>query len=275
MARKEREIPKAKTLSLFDLQRMFPDEQSAIDYLAGILWKNGVVCPYCEGKNVKERKKRKNYHHCNDCNKDFTIRVGTIVNYKENGKDVESVDIVSKDIIIKLDGKQLDIKNDITIDGGGRVTIDAGCTPSNDRVSRVFEIAAGVTAELKGLTITGGKGTELGGGGILNSGTLTIEKCNITQNTANQGGGISNWRGTLTVINSEISNNEAYYGCGIYNGDNTSYGGGSTATIINSKILRNTTASSGGGIYNDTDSSLSIMNGSEISGNKATQHRQV
>ena len=78
MARKEREIPKVKTLSLFDLQRMFPDEQSAIDYLAGILWKNGVVCPYCEGKNVKERKKRKNFYHCNDCNKDFTIRVGTI-----------------------------------------------------------------------------------------------------------------------------------------------------------------------------------------------------
>jgi len=42
--------PPAKTLSLFDLQRMFPDEQSAIDYLSGILWKNGVVCPYCEGK---------------------------------------------------------------------------------------------------------------------------------------------------------------------------------------------------------------------------------
>ena len=78
MARKKRKKPVVKTLSIFDLQRMFPDEQSAIDYLAGILWKNGVVCPYCKGQNVKERKNRKNYHHCNDCNKDFTIRTETI-----------------------------------------------------------------------------------------------------------------------------------------------------------------------------------------------------
>ena len=70
--------PKAKTLSLFDLQKKFPDEQSAIDYLAGILWENGVVCPYCKGQNVKERKNRKNYYHCNPCNKDFTIRSETI-----------------------------------------------------------------------------------------------------------------------------------------------------------------------------------------------------
>ena len=76
MARKEREIPKAKVLSLFDLMKMFPDEQSAIDYLAKILWKDGAVCPYCKGKRVSPRKD--NYYRCNDCKKDFTIRVGTI-----------------------------------------------------------------------------------------------------------------------------------------------------------------------------------------------------
>ena len=74
----EQKKPPAKVLSTYQLMQKFPNEQSAIDYLAGILWQNGVVCPYCEGKNVKERKNRKNYHHCNDCNKDFTIRVGTI-----------------------------------------------------------------------------------------------------------------------------------------------------------------------------------------------------
>ena len=68
----------AQVLSTYELMQMFPDEQSAIDYLAGILWQNGVVCPYCHSKNIKERKNRKNYHHCNDCKKDFTIRVGTI-----------------------------------------------------------------------------------------------------------------------------------------------------------------------------------------------------
>lgn len=70
--------PRAKVLSIFDLQKMFPDEQAAIDYLAKILWHNGVTCPYCEGDNVKERKSRKNFYHCNPCNKDFTIRTETI-----------------------------------------------------------------------------------------------------------------------------------------------------------------------------------------------------
>ena len=70
--------PKAKTLSVFELMRRFPDEQAAIDHFAGIIWQNGVYCPYCKGKNVTERKNRKNYYHCNPCNKDFTIRVGTV-----------------------------------------------------------------------------------------------------------------------------------------------------------------------------------------------------
>jgi len=70
--------PPAKVLSVYELMERFPDEQSAIDYLAGILWKNGVVCPFCKGLNVKERKKRKNFWHCNACNKDFTIRTETI-----------------------------------------------------------------------------------------------------------------------------------------------------------------------------------------------------
>ena len=74
---KPRQQPPAKTLSLFDLVQMFPDEQSAIDYLAKILWKDGTVCPYCKGKRVTPRKV-KNYYRCNDCRRDFTIRVGTI-----------------------------------------------------------------------------------------------------------------------------------------------------------------------------------------------------
>ena len=77
MASKEREIPKAKTLSLFDLIQMFPDEQAAIDYLAGILWRDGVECPDCKSKRVSPRKV-KNYYCCNDCRKDFTIRTKTI-----------------------------------------------------------------------------------------------------------------------------------------------------------------------------------------------------
>ena len=67
-----------RVLSTYELMEKFPNEQSAIDYLAGILWKDGVVCGYCNSKNVKERISKPNFYHCNDCKKDFSIRVGTI-----------------------------------------------------------------------------------------------------------------------------------------------------------------------------------------------------
>ena len=67
-----------KVLSLYDLQRMFPNEQAAIDYLTGILWPDGPVCPYCKSKQITTLK-RKPYHRCKDCDKMFTIRTGTIM----------------------------------------------------------------------------------------------------------------------------------------------------------------------------------------------------
>ena len=69
--------PQAKTLSLFDLSQMFPDEAAAIVYLSGILWPNGPVCPFCQSLRTSPRKE-KDYHQCKDCRKGFTIRVGTI-----------------------------------------------------------------------------------------------------------------------------------------------------------------------------------------------------
>ena len=70
--------PVAKVLSVYELMEMFPNEQSAIDYLEGILWQNGVVCPFCQGKNVKARISKPNFYHCNACKGDFSVRVGTI-----------------------------------------------------------------------------------------------------------------------------------------------------------------------------------------------------
>ena len=69
----------AKVLSVYELMHMFPDEQSAIDYLTPILWTDGPVCPYCKSKRVNARKNHPNYYYCMDCLKDrFTIRAGTI-----------------------------------------------------------------------------------------------------------------------------------------------------------------------------------------------------
>ena len=67
----------ARVLSAYELMQMFPDEQTAINYLSIILWPDGPVCPYCNGVRITARALA-NYHRCNDCLKTFTVRVGTI-----------------------------------------------------------------------------------------------------------------------------------------------------------------------------------------------------
>ncbi len=63
--------------SLFDLFEAFPDEQSAIDHLRAIRWKNGAYCPYCKSNRVMHFADKKT-HKCSDCRQRFSIKVGTI-----------------------------------------------------------------------------------------------------------------------------------------------------------------------------------------------------
>ena len=69
--------PHVKVLSTYELMQMFPDEQSAVDYLTGILWPQGPVCPHCQSKQITTLQ-RKNYYRCRDCDKVFTIRTDTV-----------------------------------------------------------------------------------------------------------------------------------------------------------------------------------------------------
>jgi transposase-like protein len=65
------------TVSTFQLFQMFPNQQSAREYLESRLWPNGVRCPYCGLlENITMRKN--GYYRCNHCHKDFTVRTGTI-----------------------------------------------------------------------------------------------------------------------------------------------------------------------------------------------------
>jgi predicted outer membrane repeat protein len=120
----------------------------------------------------------------------------------------------------------------ITIDGGGQITV------SGNKASGVFLIDYGANAFLGGLTVEGGN-SEVGGGiynsgvltvnsstfsgntatypggGIYNSGTLTVSGTTLTGNTAGAGGGIDNDGGTLTVSDCTLSGNSAQTGGGI------------------------------------------------------------
>ena len=115
---------------------------------------------------------------------------------------------------------------------------------------RIFNITPNsVIAAISGLTIANGNSPS-NGGGISNTGALTISNSTISgNNTDSSGGGIVS-SGTLIVVNSTISGNSATggFGGGIYNTG--------TAQIINSTISGNSVSEfslgigSGGGIQN-------------------------
>jgi uncharacterized membrane protein YgcG len=97
----------------------------------------------------------------------------------------------------------LDGENNLAVEGAGNHTI--------------FRVADGVTAELRGFTVTGDaeeqdtKANAESGVGIDNSGTLILANCAVSKNA---GSGIQNFElGTLTLTNSTVSEN----GGGLFN----------------------------------------------------------
>jgi hypothetical protein len=100
------------------------------------------------------------------------------------------------------------------------------------------------------------------GGGIYNSGSLTVSDSTLSGNsTSGDGGGIYN-TGSLTVSGSTLSGNSAVDGSG---GGITNFG---TLTVSDSTLSGNS-AASGGGIYNTGGLTVS---GSTLSGNSATSY---
>jgi hypothetical protein len=158
----------------------------------------------------------------------------------------------------------LNIMDDLTIAGSGEGTTIIDASAVSQRVINVVSH----TVTISNLTVTGGAAYNEGGG-ILNTGTLTLDHVTVTENTANGlndfGGGIADG-GTLTVMNSTISNNTT--------GSHNSHGGGimkfggGTLTITNSTISGNRTVPSGtnfgqgGGVFG-----VATITNSTISGN--------
>jgi hypothetical protein len=130
----------------------------------------------------------------------------------------------------------------------------------------VLSIPEGVATELRGLSVRRGSALSGGvldvyGGGIENSGDLTLTNSTVSGNAAASGGGIANG-GTLTLINSTVSGNTGARptfngGGGIVNGR--------TLTLINSTVSRNS-GNVGGGISNG--GTLTLMQ-STVSDNDA------
>src|ERR1700685_2570209 len=66
-----------RTISTYDVFRLYPDQETARTYLESRLWPNGAKCPTCKaGERITARKG--GFYRCNACKLDFTIRTGTI-----------------------------------------------------------------------------------------------------------------------------------------------------------------------------------------------------
>ncbi len=150
------------------------------------------------------------------------------------------------------------VNKSINFQGGGA----ANTFVNANQINRVFQINSGFTVGISNLTITNGK-TASGqlGGGILNSGTLSLANCIISGNTAtdNGGGGISS-SGLLTISNSTISGNSAANNVGGGLDNN-----GGTLMMLNSTISGNTAPSQISALENRNGSA--VLTNSTISGN--------
>jgi CSLREA domain-containing protein len=97
-----------------------------------------------------------------------------------------------------------------------------------------------------------------GGGGIANRGSMTLINSTVSANTAVTGGGIDT-SGTLAVINSTVSGNHSSGdGGGIISGGVT--GLYSSTVAFNQANADGTGSGVGGGVFNETNSTLSFLN---------------
>jgi hypothetical protein len=137
------------------------------------------------------------------------------------------------------------INKDLTVNGAGAPSTVVDGT----QTGRVFQIGGGATVTLSGLIISGGMATDGGanglvfGGGILNSGKLTVVSCKIYNNHA----------GSCCSANSSVGGS----GGGVYNSG--------TVSIVNSTVTQNGSSFSGGAIFN-AGGTVSIAN-SSLDGN--------
>jgi hypothetical protein len=171
--------------------------------------------------------------------------------------------------IVTLTTAELVITKSITISASPQtVTVQR----ASQAQFRIFHVMPGHSVEINGLTILGGHITGDNGGGILNdNSTLTIAHCTVNQNAivsgsfANSGGGIYN-SGTMTLNQVIVNNNNALWGgdpTGLPSGGGISNTG--TMTIIAGTVQSNMGFYSAGGIYN---TGMMTITGSTILNNQ-------
>lgn len=70
-------------MDLIQLQEKYNTHEKCLKHLEAVRWDNKPICPHCESSSITLRKIKKKIrktplYHCNSCNKDFTVLMGTI-----------------------------------------------------------------------------------------------------------------------------------------------------------------------------------------------------
>jgi predicted outer membrane repeat protein len=160
------------------------------------------------------------------------------------------------------------------------------------KAGNIFTINSGITVTINNITLSNATVTTIDGGAILNSGTLSVNNCTFTNNTAKQGGAINN-AGTINISDSNFTNNIAKNAGAILNkgtitflsGCNFSYnsiqgsssgkGGaiynaGTIGTINNCNFITNTAIFYGGAICNYDIGKITSVNDCTFTNNTAS-----
>lgn len=171
-----------------------------------------------------------------------------------------------------LNGQTIELLSEIVIDDALGVSIDAsalakGLTLKGDGINRLISTAVGTRVMMRQFTFTGGGGVGAdnngNGGAIHNRGTLTLEACTLSGNTASNGGGITN-HGLLTMTRCTLSGNRV--SGGVAEGGGLQNVGGARA-VTNHCTLTANSAVFGGGV---TNSGVLTLENCLVAGNTAS-----
>ncbi len=189
-----------------------------------------------------------------------------------SGSTISFASSLSGQTIVLTSG-ELSISQNLNIarPGAARLAVSGGSS------SQVLEVASGANVTISGLTITDGLSTGPFGGGIANSGTLTLKNSVVSANRADaffiEGGGIYN-NGSLTLDQTDVTGNEAIGETSGSAGGGIENDAGGTLIIKQSVISNNQAicvmgvSAQGGAIDNEIGASTTIID-STVSGNSA------
>lgn len=73
-------------ITLVELFRMFPDDETAEKWFVETRWPDGLRCAHCDGDNVGERGNHPTMpYHCQDCRKFFSVKTNSVLHASKIG----------------------------------------------------------------------------------------------------------------------------------------------------------------------------------------------